>query len=98
MTSRAFRFYFTMFSCRLCHRCKSSSMSEKVDPSYVSRVMNLNLLSPEIVKRILDDELDTSLSFNDFCIGMPSIWNEQMQRAKIDQINVQDDLTAALPP
>lgn len=74
------------------------ALHEKVDPSYVSRVMNLNLLCPEIVKRILDDDLDTSLSFNDFCIGLPSIWNEQMQRAKIDQVKAQDDLTVALPP
>lgn len=51
--------------------------AEEVDPSYVSRVMNLNLLSPELVQRILDDELDAEISFNDFCINLPPLWNQQ---------------------
>lgn len=56
--------------------------SEKVDPSYVSRVMNLNLLAPELVQRILDDDLETEQTFNDFCIGMPLAWPDQGKRVK----------------
>lgn len=58
------------------------AISEKVDPSYVSRVMNLNLLGPELVQRILDDDLEAETTFNDFCIDMPLAWQYQGQRVK----------------
>lgn len=58
------------------------AISEKVDPSYVSRVMNLNLLGPELVQRILDDDLEAETTFNDFCIDMPLAWQGQGQRVK----------------
>jgi hypothetical protein len=58
------------------------AISEKVDPSYVSRVMNLNLLGPELVQRILDDDLEAETTFNDFCIDMPLAWQDQGQRVK----------------
>lgn len=58
------------------------AISEKVDPSYVSRVMNLNLLGPELVQRILDDDLEAETTFNDLCIDMPLAWQDQGQRVK----------------
>ena len=59
------------------------SVAEDVDPSYVSRVMNLNLLDPEIVELILNDEMECSASFNDFCIGLPCAWADQYRHVKV---------------
>lgn len=59
------------------------SVAEDVDPSYVSRVMNLNLLDPEIVELILNDEMECTASFNDFCIGLPSAWADQYRHVKV---------------
>jgi hypothetical protein len=59
------------------------AVAEDVDPSYVSRVMNLNLLDPEIVELILNDEMECTASFNDFCIGLPSAWADQYRHVKV---------------
>lgn len=59
------------------------AVAEDVDPSYVSRVMNLNLLDPEIVELILNDEMECTASFNDFCIGLPSAWSDQYRHVKV---------------
>jgi hypothetical protein len=59
------------------------AVGENVDPSYVSRVMKLNLLDPEIVELILNDEMECTASFNDFCIDLPSTWADQYTHVKV---------------
>lgn len=59
------------------------SNAEDVDPSYVSRVMKLNLLAPEIVELILDDQLECTARFNDFCIDLSSTWADQYKHIKV---------------
>lgn len=59
------------------------AVGEDVDPSYVSRVMKLNLLDPEIVELILDDEMECTANFNDFCIDLPSTWADQYTHVKV---------------
>jgi len=59
------------------------AVGENVDPSYVSRVMKLNLLDPEIVELILDEDMECTANFNDFCIDLPSTWADQYTHVKV---------------
>ena len=56
---------------------------EKVDPGYVSRIMNMNLLCPEIVRRILDDDIESDFSFNEIYRDIPVLWEEQFKKFKV---------------
>jgi len=53
---------------------------EKVDNSYVSRMVNLTLLAPDIVAAILDDQLPEGLSLFDLAVDVPAGWEAQRQR------------------
>ena len=53
---------------------------EGVDTSYVSRMVNLTLLSPEIVARILDDDLPDHVVLFDLAVDPPAVWAEQWGR------------------
>lgn len=50
---------------------------EDVDPSYMRRVMFMNRLSPEIVQKILDDDIESGFSLTDFSADIPILWAEQ---------------------
>jgi hypothetical protein len=57
---------------------------EKLDPSYISRMVNLTTLAPDIVAAILDETLPEQVSLFDLAINTPLSWDEQ--RAKIQSI------------
>ncbi len=57
--------------------------AENVDPGYVSRMMNMNLLCPEIVRRILDDDIEADFAFNEIYRDIPVRWDEQFKKFKI---------------
>jgi len=57
--------------------------AENVDPGYVSRIMNMNLLCPEIVRRILDDDIESDFSFNEIYRDIPVRWDDQFRKFKI---------------
>ena len=50
---------------------------EVVDNSYVSRMMNLTVLAPDIVEAILDDSLPDHLTPFDIAVDPPMLWEEQ---------------------
>ena len=50
---------------------------EGVDNSYVSRMMNLTVLSPDIVEAILDDALPDHLTLFDIAVDPPALWEGQ---------------------
>lgn len=54
---------------------------EGVDNSYVSRMMNLTVLAPEIVETILDDALPDHLTLFDIAVDPPAVLEEQRIRA-----------------
>lgn len=56
---------------------------EKVDPGYVSRMMNMNLLCSELVRRILDDDLDSDFSFSEIYRNIPVLWEDQFKKFKV---------------
>ena len=50
-----------------------------VAPSYVSRVLRLTLLAPEIVEAILDGRQPAGLQLDALLLGFPLEWDGQMQ-------------------
>jgi hypothetical protein len=48
-----------------------------VAPSYVSRVLRLTLLAPEIVEAILDGRQPAELQLDDLLTGFPLEWERQ---------------------
>ena len=50
---------------------------EGVNNSYVSRMVNLTTLAPEVVEAILDDTLPDHLTLFDVAVDPPVLWEEQ---------------------
>jgi len=50
---------------------------EGVDNSYVSRMMNLTVLAPDIVEAILDDASPDHLTLFDIAVDPPALWEGQ---------------------
>lgn len=55
---------------------------EGVDSSYVSRMVNLTTLAPDIVAAILDDVLPNHITLFDIAVDPPVLWEEQRERIK----------------
>ena len=56
--------------------------AEKINDSYVSRVLRLTLLAPEIVQDILDGQQPVSVQLGELLDGLPIAWNEQKHAIK----------------
>ncbi|SFM13948.1 LacI family transcriptional regulator [Nitrosomonas communis] len=55
---------------------------EGVDNSYVSRMVNLTTLAPDIVAAILDDALPNHITLFDLAVDPPVLWEGQRERVK----------------
>ena len=53
---------------------------EKIDRSYVSRMVNLTTLAPDIQAAILDETLPEEVVLFDLAIATPLCWQAQRQR------------------
>jgi hypothetical protein len=53
---------------------------EGLDNSYVSRMVNLTTLAPDIVVAILDDELPNDITLFDLAVDPPALWEDQRKR------------------
>ena len=60
---------------------KEIAEREKIDNSYVSRMVNLTTLAPDIVAAILDDALPNHVTLFDLAVDPPALWDEQRERA-----------------
>ena len=54
--------------------------AENVDNSYVSRMVNLTTLAPDIQAAILDETLSDTISLFDLAVDTPLSWEEQRGR------------------
>jgi hypothetical protein len=54
--------------------------SEKINASYVSRVLRLSLLAPEIVQAVLGGQQPAHLKLEDMMRRFPAEWQEQRAR------------------
>ncbi|MEW6025315.1 MAG: hypothetical protein AB1807_24615 [Pseudomonadota bacterium] len=53
---------------------------EGMDRAYVSRMVNLTTLAPDIVAAILDETLPPEVTLFDLASGTPLLWEEQRKR------------------
>ena len=53
---------------------------ENVDRSYISRMVNLTTLAPDIQAAILDETLPDTISLFDLAVDTPLSWKEQRGR------------------
>ena len=56
---------------------KEIAAREGIDNSYVSRMVNLTTLAPDIVAAILDDALPNHITLFDLAVDPPALWSEQ---------------------
>jgi hypothetical protein len=54
--------------------------AEKINSSYVSRVLRLTLLAPDIVEAILDGRQAEAVTLPGLMTPSPTIWREQRDR------------------
>ena len=57
---------------------------EGVDNSYVSRMINLTCLAPDIVAAILDDTLPDHVTLFDLAVDPPRLWEAQRKILQLD--------------
>ncbi len=55
---------------------------EGIDNSYVSRMVNLTTLAPDIVAAILDDDLPNHITLFDLAVDPPALWEMQWGRVR----------------
>jgi hypothetical protein len=59
---------------------KEIARREGVDDSYVSRMVNLTTLAPDIVAAILDETLPEEITLFDLAAVTQVVWVEQWER------------------
>lgn len=59
---------------------KEIAAREGVDNSYVSRMVNLTTLAPDIVDAILQNTLPDHFTLFDIAVDPPALWEEQRRR------------------
>lgn len=59
---------------------KELADKEGVDSSYVSRMLNLNLLAPDIVQAILDENVPEGITLFELGADTPTLWEQQREK------------------
>lgn len=63
---------------------------EGIDNSYVSRMVNLTTLAPDIVEAIVLNALPDHLTLFDLAVDPPALWEEQRRRLGLSPGNTDD--------
>jgi hypothetical protein len=63
-----------------CGSITELATAEKIDRSYLCRVLRLTLLAPEIVEAILEGRQPRQPQLDDLLEGFPPEWKQQLQR------------------
>lgn len=82
--ARAFR-WRKLLESGLHNTVEDIARSEKISASYVSRILRLTLLAPDIVEAILDGRQPAGLQLGALPEPLPNRWEEQ--RARINLIS-----------
>ena len=56
--------------------------AEKINPSYIARILRLTLLAPDIVEAILDGRQPVGLQLDDLLMPFPVGWEEQREQIR----------------
>jgi hypothetical protein len=54
--------------------------AEKITRSYITRLLGLTLLAPDIQEGILDGRQPNGMMFKQLTGSMPNVWDEQRER------------------
>ena len=71
--------------------------SERVSQSYVSRLLRLTLLAPDIVESILDGRQPDRLRLEGLLEGLPQEWDAQRKRLDDPSCELIDSPSRGLP-
>ena len=74
--ARAFR-WRKLLETRVYATVEEIAAAEKINPSYVSRVLRLTLLSPDIIQSIVDGSQPTELTMAKLMKPFPVEWKKQ---------------------
>ncbi|MBF0584307.1 MAG: hypothetical protein HQL80_08745, partial [Magnetococcales bacterium] len=69
---------------------KELAEQEKLDGSYVSKILRLTLLAPDIIRAILDGRQPESLTLGDLMEPLPMLWSEQRVRLGFPDVPYRD--------
>lgn len=72
--------WLAMLESGAANSLKEIAALEGVDNSYVSRMVNLTTLAPDIVAAILDDTMPNHITLFDLAVDPPALWDEQRKR------------------
>jgi len=75
-TARAFRWQKMLETGRYV-TIKEIARAEKINPSYVSRVLRLTLLAPELVEALVHGRQSSTMSLHDLMKPFPIEWHRQ---------------------
>ena len=64
---------------------KEIATREGIDNRYVSRMVNLTALPPDIIAAIPDDTLPNQTTLFDLAVDPPALWDEQRERVKLSR-------------
>ena len=76
--ARAFR-WRKMLETGVYGTIEEMAAAEKINSSYISRVLRLTLLAPDIVEAILDGRQPTETTLAALMRPLPRLWQEQMR-------------------
>ena len=74
--ARGYR-WLAMLESGLVKNLTEIATMEGIDNSYVSRMVNLTTLAPDIVAAILDDTLPSNVTLFDVAVDPPALWEDQ---------------------
>jgi len=69
--------WLAMLESREVKSLRELARREGVDSSYVSRMVNLTALAPDIVAAILDETMPPEVTLFDLAVDLPALWVEQ---------------------
>jgi hypothetical protein len=74
--------WLTMLESGEVKSLKEIAAREGIDNSYVSRMVNLTTLAPDIVAAILDDAMPNHVTLFDLAVDPPALWEDQWSRVR----------------
>lgn len=74
--------WLTMLESGEVKSLKEIAAREGIDNGYVSRMVNLTTLAPDIVAAILDDAMPNHVTLFDLAVDPPALWDKQRERLR----------------
>jgi len=85
--ARAFR-WRKMLDEGACATIEELARREKVNRGYMSRVLRLTLLAPDVVDAILDGQQPEAMRLEDLLEGFPVEWEAQRKSLAINDLSI----------